>query len=64
MTVQGLDRRIEITPGICAGKPRIAGHRITLHDVAIWQQRMGISADEIDDAFVAAHPLIEGPCYV
>ncbi len=26
---------IEITPGICGGKPRIAGHRIRVEDIVI-----------------------------
>jgi uncharacterized protein (DUF433 family) len=38
---------IEITPGVCGGKPRIAGHRITVQDVVIWHERMGMSPDEI-----------------
>jgi uncharacterized protein (DUF433 family) len=38
---------IEITPGICGGKPRIAGHRITVQNIAIWHERMGMSPDEI-----------------
>lgn len=38
---------IEITPGVSGGKPRIAGHRITVQDIVIWHERMGISADEI-----------------
>ncbi len=42
-----LDRHIEITPGVAGGKPRIAGHRITVQNVVIWHERMGISADEI-----------------
>ena len=29
------------------GKPRIAGHRITVQNVVIWHERMGLSADEI-----------------
>lgn len=41
------DHHIEITPGICDGKPRIAGHRITVQNIAIWHERMGKSADEI-----------------
>jgi len=41
------DRHIEATPGIAGGKPRIAGHRITVQDVAIWHERMGKSVDEI-----------------
>ncbi len=42
-----LDQHIEITPDIAGGKPRIAGHRITVHDIAVWHERMGMSADEI-----------------
>ena len=39
--------RIVSTPGTCGGRPRIDGHRITVEDVAIWHERMGMSADEI-----------------
>lgn len=42
-----LDRFIEITPDVRGGKPRIAGHRITVSDIAIWHERMGQSADDI-----------------
>ena len=42
-----LDAHIEITPGTCGGKPRIAGHRIRVQDVVVWYDRMGLSADEI-----------------
>ena len=35
------------TPGICGGRPRIDGQRIQVEDVAIWQERMGMSPDEI-----------------
>ena len=37
---------IEITPGTCAGKPRIAGHRIRVQDIVLWTEE-GQSADEI-----------------
>jgi uncharacterized protein (DUF433 family) len=37
---------IEITPGTCAGKPRIAGHRIRVQDIVLWTED-GESADEI-----------------
>ena len=47
MTVHILDQHIESTPGIAGGKSRIAGHRITVMDIAIWHERMGRSADEI-----------------
>ncbi|GAB4579188.1 MAG: DUF433 domain-containing protein [Anaerolineales bacterium] len=47
MTAQTLDQHIEITPGISGGKPRIAGHRITVQNVVIWHEWMGKSVDEI-----------------
>ena len=47
MTVRGLERHIESTPGVAEGKPRIAGRRITVQDIAIWHQRLGKSVDEI-----------------
>ena len=47
MPEKTLDQHIQITPGICGGKPRIAGHRITVQQIVIWHDRMGRSADEI-----------------
>jgi uncharacterized protein (DUF433 family) len=38
---------IEITAGICGGKPRIAGHRIRVEDIVVWHERLGLSPDEI-----------------
>src|SRR5947209_5546055 len=38
---------IEVTPGVAGGKPRIAGHRITVQNIVIWHERLGLSADEI-----------------
>jgi uncharacterized protein (DUF433 family) len=43
---------IVITPGVCGGKPRIAGHRIKVQHIVIWHERMGKSPDEI----VSEHP--------
>ena len=42
-----LDHHLDMTPGVAGGKPRIAGSRITVQDVAIWHEFMGQSADEI-----------------
>lgn len=42
-----ITEHIEITPGVCGGKPRIAGHRIKVQDVVIWHEQMGLSPDEI-----------------
>jgi uncharacterized protein (DUF433 family) len=47
MTTKTLDQHIEITLGIVGGKPRIAGHRITVQNIVIWHEWMGLSADEI-----------------
>jgi len=47
MTIKTLDQYIEVTPGIAGGNPRIAGHRITVQDIAIWHERLGKSPDEI-----------------
>lgn len=47
MSIKTLDKHIEITAGIAGGKPRIAGHRITVQNVVIWHEWLGISADEI-----------------
>jgi uncharacterized protein (DUF433 family) len=42
-----LTQHIAITPGVAGGKPRIDGHRITVQNIVIWHERMGMSADEI-----------------
>jgi uncharacterized protein (DUF433 family) len=38
---------IEVTPGVCGGKPHIKGHRIKVQHVVVWHERMGLSPDEI-----------------
>lgn len=47
MAGETLHQHIEITPGVAGGKPRIAGHRITVQDIVLWHERLGMSADEI-----------------
>jgi uncharacterized protein (DUF433 family) len=47
MVVSVLDKHIEITPGVCGGKARIAGHRIRVQDVAVWCEYRGLSPDEV-----------------
>src|SRR5262245_23113092 len=47
MPVKALDERIGISPGVAGGKPRIAGHRITVQNIAIRHKRLGQSTDEI-----------------
>lgn len=41
---------IEITAGVCGGRPRITGHRIRVQDVALWTEG-GLSPDEIVGRF-------------
>ena len=48
-----ITQHIEITPGVCGGRPRIAGHRIRVEDIVIWQERMGLSPDEIVSQYPA-----------
>ena len=43
----GLDRHIVISLDVAGGKPRIADRRITVQNVVIWCEWMGLSADEI-----------------
>lgn len=40
-------RHIVSTPGVCGGKPRIDGRRITVQSIVIWHEQMGYSVDEI-----------------
>lgn len=41
--VSVISEHIKITPGVCGGKPRIAGHRIKVEDIVIYHERMGLS---------------------
>ena len=47
MTAETLNQHIAITPGVCGGRPRIAGRRITVANIAIWHERLGKSPDDI-----------------
>ena len=38
---------IDITPGVCGGKPHIVGHRIKVQDIVVWHEEVGLSPDEI-----------------
>jgi uncharacterized protein (DUF433 family) len=42
---------IECTPGVCGGKPRIAGHRIRVQDVFVLHELKGMTPDAIVQAF-------------
>ena len=47
MATQNLDRHIVATPDTLGGKARIAGRRISVEDIAIWQVKLGETVDEI-----------------
>ncbi len=47
MVKMSIAKHIEITAGVCGGKPRIAGHRIRVQDIAILYEKLGMSQDEI-----------------
>ena len=47
MTVQVIEKHIEITPGVVGSKPRISSRRITVQNIAVWHEHMGQSIDEI-----------------
>lgn len=49
-----ISEHIEITPSVCGGQPRIAGHRIKVQDMVIWHERMGLLPDQI----VSRYPTI------
>ncbi|MHB1037838.1 MAG: DUF433 domain-containing protein [Pirellulales bacterium] len=42
-----ISEHIESTPGVCGGRPRIAGHRIRVEDIVVWHEMQGKSPDEI-----------------
>src|SRR6476619_1544956 len=46
-----LDRHIETTPDVRGGKPRIAGTRITVADLAMKHLELGQSLEEIARSF-------------
>jgi uncharacterized protein (DUF433 family) len=32
-------RHVEVTPGVCGGRARIAGHRIRVQDIVLWTEQ-------------------------
>lgn len=51
MSTLNLEPQIEITPRVAGGKPRIAGHRITVQNIALWYEWMGRSVEEIANEY-------------
>lgn len=42
-----LDDRIVVTPDVCGGKPRIRDRRITVSDIVVRHELLGLTADEV-----------------
>jgi len=51
LPARNLDAHIATTPGVAGGRPRIAGRRIRVQDVAVWHERLGMRPDEIASEF-------------
>ncbi len=51
MVLKTLDEHIEITPGVMGGKPRIAGHRISVQNVVTWHEEMGYTVEQIAEDY-------------
>lgn len=43
--------RIVAKPGVCGGRPCIAGTRVRVQDIYVWHELQGTSADEIVSRF-------------
>ena len=46
-----LIRHIESKPGVCGGKPCVAGTRIRVQDIFVWHEMQGKTPDEIVSDF-------------
>jgi uncharacterized protein (DUF433 family) len=54
-----IQEHIEITPGVCGGKARIAGHRIKVQDIAIWLDENVSNA--IAESLLSISPVVLSP---
>lgn len=57
MVLPVISEYVGVQPGFCGGKPHILGHRIKVQHIAIWHERMQMSAEEI----VATYPTLSLP---
>ncbi len=47
MSEPTVTRHIQSRPGVCGGKPCVAGTRIRVQDVMVWHELQGLTPDEI-----------------
>jgi uncharacterized protein (DUF433 family) len=50
-SVKSIGEYVTSTPGVCGGKPCIAGTRIRIQDVYVWHELQGQSVDQIVSRF-------------
>lgn len=55
MATIALDQHIEMTPGTCGGRPRVAGRRIRVQDIAVWHLKQGQTVEQIAAEFGLTH---------
>jgi uncharacterized protein (DUF433 family) len=46
-----ITQHITRTPGVCGGRPCIAGHRVRVQDIMVWYELHGCSVDQIVEMF-------------
>lgn len=51
MSAISIDARIIQSPDSMGNQPHIAGRRIRVKDIVLWFESLGMSADEIADAY-------------
>ena len=51
VTVATTYEYIVTDPAVAAGKPHIAGRRLTVQNIVIWHEQMGYSVDEIANEY-------------
>ena len=47
MGAEKLATHLETTPNVVGGRPRISGRRITVQNIVVWYERMGLGLNEI-----------------
>ena len=51
MVLKVIEEHIVMTPNVMGGKPRIAGHRISVQDVVIWHNEVGYTVEQIAEDY-------------
>jgi len=54
-----ISEHIQITPGVCGGKPRIAGRRIRVQDIAVAYEQQGMTPAAIVEDYTPSISLAD-----